>query len=350
MPELSDAEFNTSGYIYGQLCAMGFDPVRIHTGMYIDIKGSEGSRTVALRADFDALPIRENTGLPFASTNGCMHACGHDAHTAMCLSAARILSKSRPVNNVRIIFQFAEEGSGGAGRMIEKGAIGGVDMVFALHLSPDIEKGRLATRAGALFAGVVEFDIGITGRSSHVARRELGVDALLASAELVGELSDLAAGYPGVRFQTGKLTAGSARNIVAGSAALECTLRYYDKADRESVTGQIDLCLDRVAGKYGAVCVKNVLAHYPPLINDSGAANAFKSVNPIIDTQPQFTAEDFAMYLERIPGCMTWLGVRDPQHTHPLHSDKFDFDESVMKAGIQALLNLTDIQFQQEKQ
>lgn len=343
IPELSDEEYKTSEYIFSRLTALGYCPVRIHTGMFVDIPGSVGKKRIAFRADFDALPLTENTGLKFASVNGCMHACGHDAHTAMALSLAALLKETCPENNIRIIFQFGEEGNGGAAKMIEGGAIDGVDMIFALHLSPEVAKGEFATRPGALFAGVVEFDVDIKGKSSHVAKRGAGADALLAAAGYIVQMNAVTEGNDAVRYQTGKIMSGAARNIVADAAKLECTLRYFDKDDR---SGMMDAALkvlsetSSAAGVRGSIDIK---CEYPPLINDKNAVEIFSKANKTTDIAPSFTGEDFAMYLEVIPGCMVWLGVRDENHTYPLHSDKFDFDENVMSKGIQAFLNLINI-------
>ena len=341
MPELSDEEYKTSEFLYGELTSMGYKPVRIHTGMFVDVKGSEGKKTVALRCDFDALPVCEKTGLPFASNNGCMHACGHDAHTAMCLSVAKVLAGSPPKNNVRLIFQFGEEGAGGAARMIDGGAIDDIDMIFALHLSPDVLKGNFSTCAGAMFAGVIEFDAEFYGKSSHVAMLDEGSDALAAAVAFMGDAQSGAAKLGSkVRLHVGKVSAGSARNIVADYAKLECTLRFHDKKDGIDVLAAAEKALTAADAKFGTAGKINILTEYPPLINDAAAVEEFLRHADAAEAKPAFTAEDFAMYLQRTRGCMAWLGVRDGAHTYPLHSDKFDFDESAMLSGIDVLLKL----------
>jgi len=163
-PELSSEEYSTSAFIERELAAFGLVTKKAHTGLIADIKG-KGKDTVAFRADFDALPIAEKTGLPFASSNGNMHACGHDGHTAMLLGAAKYLSAHTPENNVRLIFQFGEEGDGGAETMIGHGATDGVDAVYAFHLCPELDKGRIGTNDSTLFAGVAEFDVIFEGKA-----------------------------------------------------------------------------------------------------------------------------------------------------------------------------------------
>ena len=343
MPELSSEEFKTSAYIKSRLASFGYTPRAAHTGLLADVKGREGGKTIALRADFDALPIAEKTGLPFASASGNMHACGHDGHTAMLLGAAKYFTEHPPARNVRLIFQFGEEGDGGAATMIGQGALDGVDEIYAFHLCPELEKGKIGTNRATLFAGVAEFDVTFEGKSSHCAAREEGVDALASAVRFAAFAGSVAGGRDDLLVHVGKITGGSARNVVAGSAKLECTFRYYRKSDcdiiLDALRGAVKAC-DEAAGTRGALSVKAI---YPPLVNDPHCVDTLARVSEITEMPGRFTAEDFAFYLEKVPGCMAWLGIRDCCHNSPLHSDTFDFDESVLAKGAETFIKLAEI-------
>lgn len=342
LPELSSCEYGTSAYLKTQLIDLGYSPRAAHTGLIADVKGREGGKTLAFRADFDALPIVERTGLPFASTNGNMHACGHDGHTAMLLGAAKFFAARPPARNVRLIFQFGEEGDGGAATMIEQGALDGVDEIYAFHLCPDLEKGRIGTNSRALFAGVVEFDVIFAGRSSHCAARSEGADALAAAVDFAVGARRYSVGAKTL-VHVGKITGGRARNVVADDARAECSFRYFEAADRDRIVSGLRELVGECGGLHGARGELAIRAAYPPLVNDPACVNKLAAVTAIEEMPGRFTAEDFAFYLERVPGCMAWLGVRDDAHRSPLHSDTFDFDESVLVRGAETFIKLAEI-------
>ena len=344
MPELSSEEYRTSEYIAERLDELGLSYRKAHTGLIADIKGREGRATVAFRADFDALPVTERTGLPFAATCGRMHACGHDGHTAMLLGAAKYLSCHVPRNNVRLVFQFGEEGDGGAVTMIEGGALEDVDAIFAFHLCPELEKGRVGTNRATLFAGVAEFDVAFEGVSSHCAVREEGKDALAAGVYVASRMERCVTGRPNTLLHVGKMTGGSARNIVARDARLECSFRFFSESDRDPVLDGVRELVDeadRTFGTRGETVVRSV---YPPLVNDPRAVDVLESVTPLTEMPGRYTAEDFAFYLRKVPGAMAWLGIRDALHTSPLHSDTFDFDENVLSVGTDIFIRLAETQ------
>lgn len=337
IPELSEQEYETSDYIVAQLREMGYKPRRIKTGVVCDAAGESREGKIALRADMDALPIIERTGLPFASTNGRMHACGHDGHTAMLLETARILKETKPPQDVRLLFQFGEEGSGGAEQMIEAGVLDGIDRIYALHMCPELDTGRAASVPGAMFAGTVEFDVAFTGRASHCADREKGLDTLAAADLFVSRRDSYnESSKSNTLFHIGSLTAGSARNIVADHALAKCTLRYFDENDREATMMKIAAALADTDNRFGTSHRLTVLAVYPPLLNSGAAFGAVKTAFPALEEcAPRFTAEDFAFYTQKTDGCMVWLGCRDENHTSPLHSDTFGFDERALVTGVQ---------------
>ena len=273
-----------------------------------------------------------------------MHACGHDGHTAMLLAAAKYFSVRPPVRDVRLIFQFGEEGEGGALTMIENGALDGVSEIYAFHLSPETEKGAFATTADeALFAGVMEFDVIVKGRNSHCASPGLGADAIASAMRFAMNAKAATEERGGALFHTGKITGGSARNVVADRARLACTFRYVKKSGLENARKIIDRTLAECDWKFGTKSEIRVRAVYPPLLNASECVERLAKVVKLSRSPGRFTAEDFAFYLEKVKGCMCWLGVRDENHTSPLHSDTFDFDESVLAAGTAAFIGLANV-------
>lgn len=341
IPELSEEEYKTSEFLFKELVSLGYEPKRIHTGLYADIKGTRASKTVALRCDMDALPINEKTGREFAAKVN-MHACGHDGHMAIVLGVARELKAKRPAENVRLIFQYGEEGDGGADKMIKAGVLKGVDEIFAFHLCPELEVGALSSCIGAMFAGTVEFDLAIVGKASHCASREEGADALNTAREFLSRSGELEKMFAGTLLHTGRLVAGAARNIVADRADLYCTFRYFDSSHADAFKDELAKILDAADKKYGTTSKYLIRSVYPPLINSEKAFARLDSAADIRECAPRYTAEDFAFYTKEIDGCMAWLGVRDGEHVSPLHSDSFDFDERALLLGVETMLKLVN--------
>lgn len=341
IPEVSEAEFKTSALIRAELERLKLRVKSVGTGLYTTIKGSEGRRTVGFRADIDALPIVEKSGVPFASDNGCMHACGHDGHTTVLLCLAKLLTEKQPIDNIRLIFQFGEEGAGGAERMIEGGALDGVDEIYAFHVCPELPIGRFASVAGALFAGTVEFDVTFSGKAVHCADREKGIDALHAAALFQIALPEIVQPIAGnTLLHMGKLDAGAARNIVADRAVAMCTFRFFDAADRETGMMRLEHKLVEITNLTGADHTVTVNTVYEPLINSAYALERFRRITEVEPIAPRYTAEDFSAYCLRVPGCMVWLGIGDEQFHAPLHADTFGFDERALLYGIEAFYRL----------
>ena len=333
LAEPSEREVQTSDFLFARLKEMGYKPRRIHTGLVCEKKGNR-AHTIALRADMDALPIVEKD-CPFKAEGGYMHACGHDGHMAMLLSAAAAAARVRPEHTVRFLFQFGEEGGhGGAEKMIEGGAVEGVDEIYALHLCPELPVGRVASSEGALFAGDVAFDIDFTGRSSHCAEGKKGIDALKAAVlfyERAQSVNDDCKNN--TLFHIGKLEGGALRSCLAEKATAHCTLRYFDAAHIDLLMMRLErlaIEADDFAGTAHRVTVQSV---YPPLVNNPLALAFVKSVWPVEEAEPRFTGEDFAFYLQKVRGAMLWLGCRDSTHSSPLHSDTFGFDEKALLTG-----------------
>ncbi len=341
IPELSLSEEKTRDFIVSELKGLGYSPKVIKTGCFVTATGQNKSKTIALRCDIDALPITEQTDCAFASKNGCMHACGHDGHTAMLLAVAKMLKDNKPKCNVRLIFQPGEEGFGGATQMIDGGAIEGVDMIFAFHMCPELDEGKISSCAGAMFAGAVEFDVEFYGTESHVAMREKGVDALRSANEYISALYEIEKKYsPHVLLHAGKISSGTARNVVSNYAKVECTFRFFDYERKEAVMMDVASMLVKIDNKLNTQHRLTVNAVYDPVINGGIALAELKRVVDVIECEPRFTAEDFSAYLLKTEGCMAWLGCKTEKYSYPLHSSRFGFENTALAYGLGAYKKL----------
>lgn len=343
IPELSGAEIKTQEYICEFLQSRKIPFKKIKTGVVADIAGTTHGQRIAFRADTDALPIKEKTDVPFKSDSGFMHACGHDGHTAVLLALCDLLATEKPPRDVRAVFQFGEEGAGGAEEMIKGGCLDRVTEIYALHVSPDLPEGVLAVSEGAMMAGAVEFTVRFKGKESHCAESEKGIDALKPlAAYLAAQNTFNAPEKNNTMLHTGKIAGGSARNIVAGSAEAYCTLRYFDEAQREAVLGRAAEFLAGTDKSFGTSHSLTVEAVYPPLVNTPYAVSRVRQAAGagIREAAPRYTAEDFAFYTQKIPGCLTWLGIKSEQYSSPLHSDTFGFREEALLEGLELFLRL----------
>lgn len=364
-PEVSGNESQTADQIVSELSAIGGYQIDKNVGGYgvlAVLQGALPGKTVALRADMDALQINEETGLPFCSENpGVMHACGHDNHMTMLLGAARLLAerKNELHGTVRLIFQPAEELSpkGGSRDMIAAGALDGVDAVFGLHVWPELPSGTFGIKAGPLMAASDHFSVLIRGKSSHAAAPEEGIDALTTGAQFISAIQTIVSRNtdpvkPAV-ISVGKMRAGTRYNIIAETCEMEGTCRTFDPEVRELVAQRLQEVLDGVChlsgctGKlkydrgYMSVCNDPAMADY--LHNT--AVDLFGRDHAVIVDHPSMCGEDFAYYLAEKPGAFAWLGTALPQReTWPLHSCRFDVDESILWRG-SALLAQLALQF-----
>ncbi len=357
-PELAYEEEQTSSLVRTRLEELGipFLSGLAKTGVVATIKGDLGDgRCLLLRADMDALPIDERSGVRFASQiPGVMHACGHDAHTAMLLGAARLLLDRRSgfAGTVKLMFQPAEEGAGGAPRMIEAGVLTDppVDAAFALHVRPNLAVGKVSCSAGPQLAGADVFTITIAGRGGHAAEPQTTVDAVVVGAQVVLALQTLVAREVDPKASAvltlGTFNAGERFNVIADRAVIKGTIRtldselflYLEQRIREVATG--------VASALRATAHVDLIGRCPPLVNDASmaeylAASARSLLGPdsVVAAKPEMWAEDFAFVLERIPGAMLWLGVKSSDWPQPkaIHTPEFDLDESALPIGSSAL-------------
>ena len=315
-------------------------------------------RAVALRCDMDALPVTERTGAAYASERpGRMHACGHDGHMSMALAAATwvddVVAGRVPgvgagdlPRNVLVVFQPAEETTGGAALVCESGVFGRcrAERIFGFHLWPDLPAGALASRPGALLARSSEVTVSFAGRSSHIARWREGRDALAAAARFVPSAEAMCGRLQKeldepclLRF--GRLEAGTVRNAIAGAARAEGSLRVFSDAMFDRARAAVAALAENAARTEG--CTAEILFSegYPPVVNDAALFSAVKAALPGLGhvEEPLLIAEDFAFYQRALPGVFLLLGTGTGV---PLHADAFDFDERVLLAGVDAYRRL----------
>ncbi|BBL80296.1 peptidase M20 [Rubrobacter xylanophilus] len=353
-PELG---FETAKTAAKVLAALEGLPLEVETGVaqngvVATLRGAEEGPVVGLRADMDALPIREETGLPFASeVEGRMHACGHDGHTSMLVGAAHVLSgmRERLAGEVRFLFQPAEEGGGGGRVMVEEGALEGVDWVYALHLWPGLPFGVASTAGGPTMAAADAFEITVRGRGGHGAMPHLTADAVVAAAHVVTALQTLVSREadptePAV-LTVGQIEAGSAFNIIPESARLTGTVRTVDEGLRRRMPRRIEELAGGVARGMRTDASLEYTFSYPVTRNDPEAADfalevaseLFGKEAAVEASRPSMAAEDFAFMLEAVPGAYIWLGVGD---VPGLHTPRFSFDERVLPRGAALLAAL----------
>ncbi|MBI5740713.1 MAG: amidohydrolase [Nitrospirae bacterium] len=348
-PELAFAEGKTAALISGALNELGIKHRTgiAQTGIVAELIIDKDAPTVALRADMDALPVAEETGLPFSSqAGGTMHACGHDGHVAIVLGAAAILKKDPPAGNAVFIFQPAEETEGGARPMIEQGALSGVDMIFGGHIETHYLAGEIGIKPGAHTAYTDAFEIRITGKGGHAARPHETVDAVLIAARLVTDIQTIISRnidplYPAV-ITVGYIRAGTVNNAIAEKAELKGTIRTTDEAIRAQVIDRLRRMTASFSSLHGADIQFRLIPGYPPVINDERACGFARRVseelvgkdNTISIPHPSLGGEDFAYYLQEVPGCFVRLGGgMHGRENFPSHSPRFDFDEEVLRVG-----------------
>lgn len=349
MPELSLQEKETAAFIREQLKALGYEPVAIaDTGTYTDFIVDPEKPWLLFRADIDALPVTEETGLPFASEHpGKMHACGHDGHTSMLLGAARAfkLGELKSAYNLRFAFQPAEEMYGGAARMIAAGVLPEhLAGAFGFHLWPQVPYGKFGWRKGTLMASNDRFTITITGKGAHAAMQNVGKNALQAGAMLALELPRLSSRIlspsRAALIFVGTMNAGSGYNIVADRCTMEGTCRALTPEDRDAIEAGIKELASGIAALYGVQIEVEYVRQYPPLLTHESAADEIRKIFPENllweAPEPFMTAEDFAYFTEKVNGGMLLLGTGREDYPNPLHSSRFTFDENLMALGVKA--------------
>lgn len=293
---------------------------------------------IAFRADADALPIRERTGADYASRHpGAMHACGHDGHMAIVLELARRLNEKKGLpHNVLLVFQPAEETTGGAKDLCETGVFAQyhVQAIFGLHLWPGLPKGIVFSRKGELMARSCEVDIDITGKSAHIAKAKEGIDALAAAVELYRRAAAMEAALTANIFRLlkfGKLESGTARNALAAHAHMEGSLRAFQDEVFSSLQDGLTRICREIEADFGCGVKLRMNSGYPAVMNPEILYDRVRGCLPFRTlAEPAMTAEDFSWYQRYLPGMFFFLGLGD---TPPLHADTFDFDDSILLKG-----------------
>ncbi len=355
-PELSGQEVQTAAHVAACLAPLNLTSLQTNFGghgIVATLEGALPGPTVALRADMDALPIREQSDWPYKSrTDGLMHACGHDGHTACLWGAAAVLAALREHirGTIKLIFQPAEETVGGAETLCAQGVMDSVQAIFALHGWPGLAVGQIGIRPGPMMASADRFDITLRGRGGHAAYPHLGVDPIVAGAQLVQALQTVASREVSplepVVVTVAQFNAGTAFNVIPGEARLAGTVRCLSSAVRDAMPGIVERI---VAGICAAARCEHDFSYSPgpPVVVNDPALTAFVEgvgrdvlgpANVLRLDTPTMGAEDFAYYLERAPGTFLRLGVGED--VSPLHTSTYNFSDAALPHGIEMLAML----------
>ena len=359
-PELAFEEVRTSGIVAQRLRSLGLEVQTgvAKTGVVGLLRGGAskaGAKTIAIRADMDALPIHEQNDIDYRSTiDGKMHACGHDGHTSIALAVADILSKRRDelTGNVKFVFQPAEEMIGGAEPMIKEGAMEGVDGIIGLHLISDYPVGRVGVRAGSIFASADKFVVTIKGKGGHAAMPEASVDPIVIGAYIITALQTLisreTSPFSPAVITIGRMIAGTAFNIIPETAELQGTMRAFSKEHREKLVRRITEVASGVASAMGATCHIEFIDGCPPCVNDAAMTEvvhkaAVEAVGDgkVDDGDVVLTtgSDDMACFLNAVPGCYFIVGANNAAKgaDYPHHHPHFNVDEDAMPVGVEVL-------------
>lgn len=334
------------------------------TGIVAMIQGRKTSfrlKTLAIRADMDALPIQEANDVPYKSQrDGVMHACGHDGHVAIALMTAYYLAQHQNdfAGMVKIIFQPAEEGPGGAKPMIDEGVLTNPDVnaIIGLHLWNNLPLGTIGVRSGALMAAVELFTISIQGKGGHGAMPHQTVDSIVLGSQIVTALQTIVARninpIDSAVVTVGEFHAGTAKNVIADTATLTGTVRYFNPELTDFFHHRIDAIVSGICATQGATYQLNYVKLYPPVINDPTITDLVRAVaTDIVETPlgvvPEcqtMGGEDMAFFLEKVPGCYFFLGAANPDRSlaYPHHHPRFDFDETALATGVEIFVRCVE--------
>ncbi|HLI08446.1 MAG TPA: amidohydrolase [Ktedonobacteraceae bacterium] len=360
-PELAFEEVRTSGIVAQRLRALGLE---VQTGvaktgvvgLLRGSKGGPGAKTIAIRADMDALPIHELNEIDYRSTvDGKMHACGHDGHTSIALAVAAILSKRRDElnGNVKFVFQPAEEQIGGAKPMVDEGAMEGVDGIIGLHLISNYPIGRVGVRSGPVFASADKFVITARGKGGHAAMPEESVDPIVIAAYIITALQTLisreTSPFSPAVITVGRVQAGSAFNIIPETAELQGTMRAFSQEHREKLIRRISQLASGVASAMGGSCEVRFFDGCPPCVNEEAmtemvhrAAVEAVGEQAVDDGEEVMTtgSDDMAYFLDTVPGCYFIVGANNPEKgaNYPHHHPRFNIDEDALPVAVEVLV------------
>jgi len=364
-PELGFQENLTAELISRKLQAWGIEHETgiAKTGIVAIIKGEKSGveRVLAIRADMDALPIQELNEVAYCSQHdGVMHACGHDGHTAIALGTANYLQEHRQdfAGTVKIIFQPAEEGPGGAKPMIAAGVLKNPDVeaIIGLHLWNNLPLGTIGVRTGALMAAVEMFHCTVLGKGGHGALPHQTVDSIVVAAQIINALQTIVARnvnpIDSAVVTVGKLNGGTAMNVIADSATMSGTVRYFNPDFSGYFHQRIEQIIAGVCQTYGANYQLDYTSLYPPVINDSMMAELVRSVAEAVIETPMgivpecqtMGGEDMSFFLQEVPGCYFFLGSANSDRSldYPHHHPRFDFDETTLMMGVEIFVRCVE--------
>lgn len=356
-PELGMKEFGTTKRIMEELASIpNIEAIDLETGVLAVLKGGKPGKTVAVRGDIDALPIEEESGLPFASKNkGVCHACGHDIHTAVILGCAKVLGPmaSEISGTIKFFFQPAEEVLAGARHLIAKGVMENpkVDGAFCLHCSPLDPVGSLVVKKGPFMASADNLDIKVIGQSGHAGYPHRSIDSVVIAAQVINALQTIVSREidpaDSAVITLGTINGGSVRNIIAPSVTMTGTVRTVSVPVRNSMPERIERIVKRTAEAHGGSAEVTYIKGTPPVINDlamlehvlEAAATAVGEENIRHLEAPLMGGEDFAFFMEKVPSALFRVGTAsdDPQTQLPLHNSKIRFDERSIAVGIEVM-------------
>jgi len=374
-PELSNRETKTAAMVAEHLKSLGIDVKTgvAHTGVIGTLKGGKPGPVIALRADMDALPVTEKNNLPFASKEktefnaqetGVMHACGHDAHTAILMGVAEILAKNKAElkGTVKFIFQPAEEGApageeGGASLVVKEGVLDDVNVIFGLHVRAMTPLGKIEYKPGGFMAASDWFTIKVHGRQAHGAAPWKGIDPIVISAQIIQGLQTIISRQTELTKEpavvtVGRINAGIRENIIPQDAEMAGTIRTFDRDMQKLIHEKIKLTAEKIAESGGATAEVTFESKVPVTYNDKGLTEKMlpsllraAGVSNVIQISPDTGSEDFAYYLQKVPGLFFFVGVCppdvDPAKAPSHHTPDFMMDERGMMTGLKAMLNLT---------
>ncbi|OPA73515.1 amidohydrolase [Paenibacillus selenitireducens] len=353
-PELSLQESETAAKVAEQLKQLGLE-FRAGVGGFsivAELKGEQPGPVIALRADMDALPIHEQSGLEFASTRpGMMHACGHDAHTAILLGAAKLLAAVKIKGTVRFLFQAAEEINAGAKAMIAQGALEGVDEIYGLHNLPTLPAGMTATRCGSLMGSVDRIEIHLEGRGGHGAIPNQSIDPVVCASAIVMALQSIVSRemspFDPVVVTIGSIKSGEANNVIPHYAEMTGTIRTFDAKVQQQMPERIERIVKQIAEAYQCKAKLHYIEQTPVLVNhDECVSHVEQVIDRMIGTErrvvadPTLAGEDFSVYLQHVPGCFFWLGsgpAVDASSAYGLHHPKYELNEECIPLGASLL-------------
>ncbi|GAA0383296.1 M20 family metallopeptidase [Paenibacillus motobuensis] len=349
-PELSLQESETAAKVVQRLSQLGID-FRSGVGgfgLVAELKGEQPGPVIALRADMDALPIHEEAELDFASTRpGIMHACGHDAHTAILLGAAELLADKEVKGTVRFLFQAAEEINAGAKAMIEQGALDGVDEIYGLHNLPTLSAGLAATRYGSLMGSVDRIEIHLEGRGGHGAIPDQSIDPVVCASNIVMALQSIVSRevspFDPVVVTIGSIKSGEANNVIPHYAEMTGTIRTFDAKVQKQMPERIERIVKQIATGYKCQAKLKYIEQTPVLVNDEECNRHVEQVidraigaERRIEAPPTLAGEDFSVYLQHVPGCFFWLGSGPSVNAgsaYGLHHPKYELNEECIPLG-----------------